>query len=278
MRSFSLVLLRRLLFRPAPSTIQTRHSHPSPRLTLYDHLSSQTLTTLERLLLHSLLHEPAAQVCRKTVDTVCDIANQGMMRGRPWHALQAQVFNMAQAQGDSKGAGGVGLRECAYKVLAGCPNLVMDLHTDAVLATFQRGLQDGHSIEVCRKVFLTIPFNDEYIGPTCRSSRLSRLSDSCGRLSIVQIHNPTFSYARHPSRTCLLSLRNARGYILVPDVQLSSSLHLFLCPHSPVHDPPYPFRTTSTCTFDLPSCTDTATRGLRAHADSGEAISRKQWI
>jgi hypothetical protein len=122
-------------------------------------------------------------VCRKTVDTVCDIANQGMMRGRPWHALQAQVFNMAQAQGDSKGTGGVGLRECAYRVLAGCPNLVMDLHADAVLATFQRGLQDGHSIEVFHEVFPITTSYDEYVGPTCRSSRFSSLSDSCGRLS-----------------------------------------------------------------------------------------------
>ena len=149
MRSFSLVLLRRLLFRPAPSTpTQPRHPHSAPRLTLYDHLSSQALTTLERLILHSLSHEPAPQVRRKTVDTVCDIANQGMMRGRPWHALQAQVFSMGQVQGDVSGVGGAGLRESAYRVFAGCPNLVMDLQTDTVLTVFERGLQDGYSVEV----------------------------------------------------------------------------------------------------------------------------------
>lgn len=85
---------------------------------------------------------------KKTVDTVCDIANHGMMRGRPWHALQAQVFSMAQAQGDGSGMGGAGLRESAYGVFAGCPNLVMDLQTDAVLTVFRRGLQDGYSVEV----------------------------------------------------------------------------------------------------------------------------------
>ncbi|KAF6749810.1 hypothetical protein DFP72DRAFT_772185, partial [Ephemerocybe angulata] len=54
------LLLRRLLFRPAPSQ---PHHHPSqPRLSLYDHLSSQTLTTVERLLLHSLSHEPSPSV------------------------------------------------------------------------------------------------------------------------------------------------------------------------------------------------------------------------
>ncbi|TFK34400.1 ARM repeat-containing protein [Crucibulum laeve] len=182
MRSFSLVLLRRLLFRPAPSSLppsslppslssSSSYPHPSnqPRLTLYDHLSSQTLTTLERLLLHSLAHEPSALVRRKSVDTVCDLANQGMVRGRPWHALQAQAFAMTQAVGEGAfgganngpgqglnnqqamggtGAGGAGLRESAYRVFAGCPNLVMDLQTDAVLGVFQRGLQDAYSIEV----------------------------------------------------------------------------------------------------------------------------------
>jgi hypothetical protein len=71
-----------------------------------------------------------------------------MMHGRLWHALQAQIFSMGQAQGDGSGAGGAGLWESAYRVFAGCPNLVMDLQTDAVLAVFQRGLQDRYIVEV----------------------------------------------------------------------------------------------------------------------------------
>ncbi|KDR69484.1 hypothetical protein GALMADRAFT_128597 [Galerina marginata CBS 339.88] len=175
MRSFSLVLLRRLLFRPAPSitsptgasaagglgTSQASHpgsagSHGHGRSSLYDHLSHQTLATLERLLLFSLSHETAPGVRRKAVDTVCDVANQGMARGRPWHALQAQTFSMTHSQGQGQGGAGgaasavsgVGLRESAYRVFAGCPNLVMDLQIDAVLGVFQRGLQDQESIEV----------------------------------------------------------------------------------------------------------------------------------
>ena len=61
MRSFSLVLLRRLLFRSAPAT--NSNSNPTspssfPRLTLYDHLSHQTLATLERQLKVSLTKYP----------------------------------------------------------------------------------------------------------------------------------------------------------------------------------------------------------------------------
>lgn len=65
-----------------------------------------------------------------------------MFRDRLWHTLQAQVFTMTQTQGgtDAPG-GGAGMRESAYRLFAGCPNLVIDLQTDAVLGVFQRGLQ-----------------------------------------------------------------------------------------------------------------------------------------
>lgn len=166
MRSFSLVLLRRLVFRPAPTStsqptsVLAAVSAAPNRTTLYDHLSAQTLSTLERLLLFSLAHETAPGVRRKTVDTITDLAAQGMARGHAWHALQAQAFAMAHA--GLEGHPGVGTgehqqqqtaptvlqRESAFRVFAGCPNLVMDLQIDAVLGVFQRGLKDQESIEV----------------------------------------------------------------------------------------------------------------------------------
>lgn len=165
MRSFSLVLLRRLLFRPAPSNApppannpQVPHA-PALRMTLYDHLSHQTLSTLERLLLFALAHEASPGVRHKAVDTVTDLAAHGMARGHGWHALQAQSFAMAHAgleghPGAADAAAGgqsappVLQRECAFRVFAGCPNLVMDLQIDAVLGVFQRGLKDQESVEV----------------------------------------------------------------------------------------------------------------------------------
>ncbi|KAH9833385.1 ARM repeat-containing protein [Rhodofomes roseus] len=131
MRSFSLVLLRRLLFR---ATSQSR-------LPLYDHLSSQSVATLERILLYSLLHEPASVVRHKAVDTVADLANQAMARGRPWHALQTQAFRMVEA-------GDVVTREAAFRVFAGSVNLIIDLQTEAIVGMLQKGLQDPESIEV----------------------------------------------------------------------------------------------------------------------------------
>ena len=135
MRSFSLVLLRRLLFRASLGS-----SAKSPRMTLYDRLSAQTLSTIERLLLHSVLHEPIDSVRRKAVDTICDLANNSMERGRPWHALQAQAFSMCKGVDTA--------RDSAFRIFAGCPNLVMDLQTDAVLRVLQDGLQDRQSIDV----------------------------------------------------------------------------------------------------------------------------------
>ena len=140
MRSFSLVLLRRLLFRASPALSGTKPS-PSSRLTLYDRLSHQTLTAIERILLHSLLHEHVDSVRRNAVDTICDLANNSMGRGRPWHALQAQSFAMCKSADPIA-------RECAFRIFSGCPNLVMDLQTDAVLRVLQEGLQDRQSVEV----------------------------------------------------------------------------------------------------------------------------------
>ncbi|KAN0109453.1 Armadillo-type fold [Russula decolorans] len=140
MRSFSLVLLRRLLFRASPALSGTKPSSSS-RLTLYDRLSAQTLTAIERILLHSLLHEHVDSVRRKAVDTICDLANNSMGHGRPWHALQAQSFAMCKSADPSA-------RECAFRIFSGCPNLVMDLQTDAVLRVLQDGLQDRQSVEV----------------------------------------------------------------------------------------------------------------------------------
>ncbi|TBU51233.1 ARM repeat-containing protein [Dichomitus squalens] len=131
MRSFSLVLLRRLLFRPS-----TTH-----RVPLYDHLGPQAIETLHRILLHSLLHEPAPVVRRKTVDTVTDLSNNASKRGYPWNALRSQVFAMADSPD-------VLTREAAFRVFAGCPNLLVDLPTDATVALLQRGLQDAQSTEV----------------------------------------------------------------------------------------------------------------------------------
>ena len=249
MRSFSLVLLRRLLFRTAPPSQSSPHP-PATRLTLYDHLSSQTLTTLERLLLHSLSHEPSTLVRKKSVDTICDLANQGMARGRPWHALQAQTFSMTQA------TEAVGLRESAYRVFAGCPNLVMDLQTDAVLGVFQRGLQDGYSIEVSALFpYSTSRHNDQHcIGTTCSPPRICILPLLNGPRPAFPFPLPNVSNARHPPITSAIPL------ILL--CKLPPPIHLPLNTNTALLNSPTALCAPLTCTADLPTRTNTSCRRL----------------
>ena len=194
MRSFSLVLLRRLLFRASPGS-----SAKSPRMTLYDRLSAQTLSTIERILLHSLLHEQIDSVRRKAVDTICDLANNSMERGRPWHALQAQAFSMCKGADPSA-------RDSAFRIFAGCPNLVMDLQTDAVLRVLQDGLQDRQSVEVS----FIIPIFSQ-INVPCRSgTRLFELQFLISRPATnIKSPNPYRSCTRcstpsrrSPTHTC----------------------------------------------------------------------------
>ncbi|KAL1940497.1 hypothetical protein VTO73DRAFT_9069 [Trametes versicolor] len=196
MRSFSLVLLRRLLFRP-----------PSPnRLALYDQLSAPAIATLERILLHSLLHEPAPVVRHKTVDTVTDLSNYSMKRGRPWHTLQSQVFAMADNTD-------VHTREAAFRVFAGCPNLIMDLQTDAILAILQKGLQDQQSTEV----------------------RLASLRASVAFLSALDLAQQAQALSlMYPMLNTLPSLPHARlpPFLLVVTELAASNPHLFR-PHIP---------------------------------------------
>ncbi|KAF7789278.1 hypothetical protein EIP86_000219 [Pleurotus ostreatoroseus] len=100
-----------------------------------------SLSTIERLLLHSLAHEPSLAVRHKAVDTVTDLANNAMSRGRPWHALQQQAFAMAENEDPAA-------RESAYRVFSGSPNLIMDLQPETVLSLLHKGLEDPGSVEV----------------------------------------------------------------------------------------------------------------------------------
>ncbi|KIJ25106.1 hypothetical protein M422DRAFT_193858 [Sphaerobolus stellatus SS14] len=138
MRSFSLVLLRRLLFRAIPNSSSTL---TSTQATLYDHLSEPTRSSLERALLSALSHEPALSVRHKLAETITDLANASFERGRPWLALQAQSFS-ATHDADQR------QRESAYRIFANVPALMGDQQPDAIVRVLQRGLQDPESLEV----------------------------------------------------------------------------------------------------------------------------------
>jgi hypothetical protein len=141
------ILLRPIVTTPVPciskSTAEITEVNALRPPLLTDAHNSRT--TPPPLLISRTLHEPSQLVRRKSCDSICDLANNSMSRGRPWHALQAQAFSMCQSADP-------GLREGAYRVFSGCPNLVMDLQTDAVLGVFQKGSQDADSVEVTNHI------------------------------------------------------------------------------------------------------------------------------
>lgn len=136
MRSFSLVLLRRLLFRPMPFT------QGVPRQQLYDHLAEQTRDTLERVVLSCLQNEADDSVRKKVADTICDLAKGSLERGRPWEALQVQTFTATRSPN-------AGHREAAYRIFTYVPQIALSQEMNAVIDVFDRGLQDPESLNVC---------------------------------------------------------------------------------------------------------------------------------
>jgi hypothetical protein len=71
---------------------------------------------------------------------ICELAKQGIEQKHRWDALQIQVVSMAQTLGEGKDAGGS--RQAAFKVITGCPDLVMHLPLDTMLVILQQELQD----------------------------------------------------------------------------------------------------------------------------------------
>lgn len=194
MRSFALVLLRRLLFRALPSSPSTLRSS---RITLYDHLSEPTRNTLERALLWSLSNEPSQAVRPKLADTITDLAAASFERGRPWLALQAQSFS-ATLNADQR------QRESAYRIFGSVPALMGDQQVDAVVRVLQRGLQDPESLEV--RVFPTVFSYLAHVlpGPTCCSARVKRISLFGGPPNTSSSSIPSLLHARHtPLSSCL---------------------------------------------------------------------------
>jgi hypothetical protein len=151
MRSLSLVLLRRILFRPLrPQALfnPNAKTQATQRVTLHGQLSDDTLDTLEGLLLHSLMHEPSATVRHKSIDTVAQFASHNIRRGRPWHALQIHAFNMVQSTHAPE-------REAAFMLFTESPKLAMQLETEAMMSALANGIKDTRSVDV--RILISFP-------------------------------------------------------------------------------------------------------------------------
>jgi hypothetical protein len=89
MRSFSAVLLRRILFRPLPTSSVSASSGSS---TIYDHISEPTRNNIEKALLHCLKEESDESVRKKVVDTITDVALGSLERGRTSYCANSIIL------------------------------------------------------------------------------------------------------------------------------------------------------------------------------------------
>jgi len=142
MRSLALLLLRRLLFLSSTELQPTQISNVQALSPMFfDCISSDTLSTVERLLLHLLSHESVPLVRQAAVDAITALADHFIQRGRPWHALQAQAVDMARSPN-------VILRECVFGLFSGTRMLAMGMPIDDLLKILKAGLEDQESVDV----------------------------------------------------------------------------------------------------------------------------------
>ncbi|KIM77399.1 hypothetical protein PILCRDRAFT_825362 [Piloderma croceum F 1598] len=142
MRSLALLLLRRLLFLSSTELQPTQISNVQASSPMFfDCISSDTLSIIERLLLHSLSHESVLLVRQAAVDAITALADHFIQRGRSWHALQAQAIDMAQSPN-------VILRESVFGLFSGTRMLVMGMPIDDLLKILKAGLEDQESVDV----------------------------------------------------------------------------------------------------------------------------------
>ena len=71
------------------------------------------------LLLFLLSYETSSDVRQKSIDAIT-VANQAMMRGRPWHDPQAQTFSMMHAQATEGCVDGGSEGKCARDLRSVC--------------------------------------------------------------------------------------------------------------------------------------------------------------
>jgi len=142
MRSLALVLLRRFLFLPSQQlqSAQMNDTHVS-HLTFYDHLSSNSLFSLECLLLYSLEHEPVTAVRQASIETITTLTNYSMQKGHLWPALFAQAVTMVKSQNAI-------LRESAFGIFTGSQIRAMGMQIEDILFLLKSGLEDNESIDV----------------------------------------------------------------------------------------------------------------------------------
>ncbi|ODQ56549.1 ARM repeat-containing protein [Saitoella complicata NRRL Y-17804] len=129
MRSFAVVLLRRIAFKPAPGYPEESEK------TIYDILNDVARKNVHDLLLASFAEEQVVGVRHKVCDAIAEIARHGLYSSYKWPDLLQALFSCSKSPEAAH-------RESAYRVFAAVPTLIGSQHADILKGAFQAGLED----------------------------------------------------------------------------------------------------------------------------------------
>lgn len=127
-RSFCAILFRRMAIR-SPKNVGTVIDRTIGEIE--EGLKSQIRDTL----LRGFLSDQSAAVRRKLADAIAEVARDDTSPRGTWPDLLPSLFSSASSQTAS-------LRECAFRILSTCPEIIDRSFIDKVLLLFETGFED----------------------------------------------------------------------------------------------------------------------------------------
>lgn len=127
-RSFCAILFRRMAIR-SPKNLGSVIDRTIGEIE--EGIKSQIRDTL----LRGFLSDQSAAVRRKLADAIAEVAREDTSPRGTWPDLLPSLFNSASSQNAN-------LRECAFRILSSCPEIIDRSFIDKVLILFETGFED----------------------------------------------------------------------------------------------------------------------------------------
>ncbi|PVH18353.1 uncharacterized protein CXQ87_001277 [Candidozyma duobushaemuli] len=128
-RSFCAILFRRMAIR-SPKDLGSVIDRT------IGEIDESVKTQIRDVLLKGFVSQQSAAVRRKLADAIAEVAREDASPRGTWPDLIPNLFDCASSQESS-------LRECAFRVLSSCPEMIETNYIDRILLLFEAGFEDG---------------------------------------------------------------------------------------------------------------------------------------
>lgn len=128
-RSFCAILFRRMAIR-SPKDLGSVIDRT------IGEIDESVKTQIRDVLLKGFVSQQVAAVRRKLADAIAEVAREDASPRGTWPDLIPNLFDCASSQESS-------LRECAFRVLSSCPEIIETNYIDRILLLFEAGFEDG---------------------------------------------------------------------------------------------------------------------------------------